>query len=76
MAATALWMSSQLVTAGCEEDLLRMYPKPIAAKTADTWEWFEQLVQRYARDSPVFGAIGRSSMPEYLEFISFNMDRI
>lgn len=48
VAATALWMSSQLVTAGCEEDLLRMYPKPIAAKTADTWDWFEQLVQRYA----------------------------
>lgn len=48
VAATSLWIASQLVKAGCEEDLLRMHPKPVAVEPADTWIWFGQLVQRYA----------------------------
>jgi len=48
VASTALWMSGQLVKVGCEEDLLRMHPQPVAAEQANTWSWFEQLVRRYA----------------------------
>src|SRR5690606_26418243 len=36
----ALWLAAQLVTNGCEEDVLRTYPNPVAAKPEDSWIWF------------------------------------
>lgn len=64
----ALWLSGQLVIAGSEEDLLRLYPQPVTAKAVHTWIWFEQLVMRYAPR--------RSRLRGYWAFLNTRMPRM
>lgn len=45
--ATGLWICSQLVADGWEEDLIRMHPHPVNPLPTDTIIWFEQLQKYY-----------------------------
>jgi len=61
-ASVSLWVAEQLVAAGCEEDLLRLLPKPVAATSVDTLRWLDQLMQRFAP--------GRSTLRGYWSFLN------
>lgn len=52
----SLWLAQALVMAGCNEDLLRMYPRPVRSTQKDAVIWFEQLQTLYtSKDSHLRG---------------------